>query len=237
MEQERNPEQIEAVDTEREERQARYEEMAASSKRMKKRILLIVGAAILAVAILALAVFLIDKYFNRGEEIPQYNYSFYLPYDGDIMENSAYLGLDRDVHYCNMPYGNGGMTTSVLPKENADEFDPKVLFLYDYIQTIIAGDAEKYNSYFNNVYFETSDPKDEFSQQMLHNITIYPRTEEKADDGSRLVTYRVDYMIYRNDGSFRDDVDSNAIRPQFISIRVSANGDMKIERIVTQYIK
>ena len=60
---------------------------------------------------------------------------------------------------------------------------------------------------------------------------------ETDENGDKLVTYILEYMIYQNDGTFRRDVGSDAIRPQHVTLRVSPSGDMHIEKIVTIYAK
>ena len=63
-----------------------------------------------------------------------------------------------------------------------------------------------------------------FTQQMLYQICIYYCGAETDGDGSQRVTYRVDYMIRKNNGSFRRDVGSDAIRPQYVVLLVSPDG-------------
>ena len=219
----------------REERDNR-ESVRLQTKRMKKSILLILGAVACLIVILALVVFLIETIVSkRSPDTPDDQYSFYPIYDGDIMQNAEYLGLDRQVNYCNDPSGYG--LTQSITEENFSDFDAGVLFLYDYIQIIIAGDAEAYNNCFNAVYYQNSAPLEDFSPQMLHQIEICYQETTKENDGSRTVTYRLDYMIHRNDGTFRRDVGSDAIRPQFVTLRILPNGDISIEVLKTKFNK
>lgn len=205
-----------------------------ASRRMKKRIL-IVGVAVIAVLLLLFFVlWLVDWLAHRDAVVAKGDYEFYPPYDGDIMENAAYLELNRMIDYCNDPQGYG-LRQSIV-EENEEEFDASVLFLRDYLQTVIAGDAAAYNTYFNNVYFEDNEPRSSFYQQMLYNMAIYFEATEKQD-GDTLTTYRLEYMIYRNNGSFRDDVGSDAILPRHVTLRISPDGTIKIERIRTSYPK
>ena len=205
------------------------------TRRMKKRIL-IVGAAVLAVLLLLfLTLWLVDHLANRNAGAPDGDYEFYPPYDGDIMENEEYLELNRMIDYCNDPQGYG--LRQSITEENEEEFDASVIFLRDYLQTVIAGDASAYNAYFNNVYFEDNQPKTAFYQQMLYNMVIYYESTEKQDGGDSLTTYRLEYMIYRNNGSFHADVGSDAILPRHVTLRISPDGTIKIEGIRTSYPK
>lgn len=207
----------------------------AKNNVMKKRIL-IVGAIVLAVLILLfVALWVADTLAKRNVGVPDGTYEFYPPYDGDIMENPEYLALNRMVDYCNDPLGYG--LRQSITDENEEEFDDAVLFLRDYLQTVIAGDAQSYNGFFNHTYFEENEPKSAFYQQMLYNMVIYFESTEKQDGGDTLTTYRLEYMIYQNNGSFRKDVGSDAILPRHVTVRIGADGTILIERILTSYAK
>ena len=67
-------------------------------------------------------------------------------------------------------------------------------------------------------------------------IKIHFLSESKQGE-ERLITYRLEYMIHRNDGTFRRDVGSDASRPQDITVRVGTDGKILIERLVTIYSK
>ena len=212
----------------------RYEELQAQSQKLKKRILIIMGCVIGAVILLFALLKLLDWINERNVGVPEGTYEFYAPYQGDIMEYQPYIEKDRKVYYCADPSGYG----EVRSVEEGDEtVDANVWFLYDYLHTIIAGDSTAYNAYFNDTFFEDNDPKVSFSPQMLHNMKITYQSEEKEESGERLVTYLVEYMIHRNDGTFRRDVDSDASRPQYVTLRVGVDGTVKVERIVTVYAK
>lgn len=208
--------------------------MQEGSKRQKRVMLTVLACAIGVMALLLGTVALIGLLGKDGGDVSQGDYEFYPVYEGDIMENEEYLGLNRHVEYCADPSGYG-MTTSITD-ENREEYDDSVLFLYDYMQTIIKGDAVAYNKMFNAKYFEDNEQKDAFSQQMLHEIKIRFLSESKQGE-ERLITYRLEYMIHRNDGTFRRDIGSDASRPQDITVRVGTDGKILIERLVTIYSK
>lgn len=217
------------------EKKGTLEASCKSNAAMKKRILT-VGAVVLAVLIvLVVVLWIADTLAKRDVGVPDGTYEFYPPYDGDIMENEEYLALNRMIDFCNDPLGYG--LKQSITEENEEEFDPTVLFLRNYLQTVIAGDAETYNTYFNHVYFEDNEPKSAFYQQMLYNMVIYFESTEKQDGGDTLATYRLEYMIYQNNGSFHKDVGSDAILPRHVTVRIGADGTLAIERIVTVYTK
>ena len=221
---------------ENQQQKEKYEALRAQSQKMKKKILLVMLCIVGAIVILLAAIKLIEFFLlssNSEPTVPETDEPFYATYEGDIMENPDYLGLDRFVYYCDNLLGLG--LTQAIGEENRDEFDSTVLFLYDYVQTVIAGDNETYNRYFNENYFEKRDPQGGFSPQMLYNIKILFDETEIDSNGDKLMTYRLDYMIYRNDGTFRRDVGSDAIAPQFVTLRVTSDGDISIEKLITQY--
>lgn len=213
-----------------EQEKKRYEALLENSKKMKRRILIIMGCVV-AIILLLIACIRILQWVearNAGNsKTPDSDITFSPTYEGDIMENKDYLELNRLVYYCSDPYGYG--VTKAVTDKNRDDFNANVLFLCDYIQTIIAGDDEAYNACFNEVYFQDSDRQEPFSQQMLYNIKIHFYMRESAN----LVTYRLDYMIYRNDGTFRRDMGSDVSRYQLITLRIADNGEISIEKLRT----
>ena len=203
--------------------------LKAQSKGMRKKLIIALSAVVGAIAVLMLTLLLIERLTApKLPEIPEYE--FYPTYQGNIMEYDKYLDLDRQVYYSEL-----GTTTSITD-ENRDEFDPSVLFLNDYIQSIIAGDSVRYNGFFSQSYFEECEAQAPFTPQMLYRIVVtYLATEEDAS-GSKLITYQLEYMIFENDGSFRRDIGSDASRPQHLTLRVLPDGSAEIEKLVTNYI-
>ena len=220
-----------------EKKQETTEVASVSPQNFKKKLLLILGIALGALILLLTAVALITglgKKDNPGFEYGEEH--FYPTYEGDIMQNKAYLDLDRSISYCADPAGYG--ETSSITDENRKDYSAEVLFLYDYLQTVIAGDANAYNKLFNEAYYKNKEnkPLESFSPQMIYQAKITYQTEAK-EGTDRLVVYRLEYMIYRNDGTFRRDIASDSSRPQNIRLRVSADGSIAIENISTLYIQ
>lgn len=199
------------------------------SNKMRKRILIILAVAVAAIILLFGAILLIEKLTApKQPDLPEYE--FYPTYQGNIMEYQPYLELDRQVYY-----SEHGVTQSITD-ENKQDFDASVLFLYDYIQCIITGDHVRYNQMFAPSYFEECQMQGAFSPQMLYNIVITLDSTLQDGKGGKLITYQLDYMFFQNDGTFRRDVDSNASRPQKITVRVADDGTVLIEKLITNYI-
>lgn len=208
--------------------------MREHSRKMRRSVIIVVACVLGVMAVLFGVVVLVEALSRGKSNVPDGDFEFYPVYEGDIMENAEYLGLNRQVDYCADPSGYG--LTMSITDENREEFEDSVLFLHDYIQTIIKGDAAAYNKLFNDKYFEDNEPKGAFSQQMLHEIDIRFMSESKEGE-EQLITYRLEYQIHRNDGTFRRDVDSDASRPQDITVRVGVDGSILIERVITYYSK
>ena len=208
-------------------------QLREKANKTKKRVLIVCLSLIGAVALLFGLVTLIDYLVNRAPDIPEYNFHFYPTYEGDIMQNQQYLGLDRQIYFCEDPSGEG--LKRAVNEENMTEYDTKVLFLYFYLQTIISGKEDVYNGYFNDTYYKTNQPKADFSPQMLYEMEITYQGTQTLDGGEQLVSYRLIYKIFQNDGTFRRDIGSNSGRPQTITLRVSADGTITIEKLVTHY--
>lgn len=203
----------------------------AMQKRLVRILICIFGAAVLVIGV-AVAVALLTK----PDETPvEYGEEFFYPtYQGDIMQYESYLELDRKIQYCADPSGQG-MTTSI-EDDNEDEFPASVLFLRDYIQTVIAGDVNAYNAMFNEAYYEENEPQKPFSPQMIYRTRITYRLEQ-MDGEDKMIAYWLEYMIFENDGSFRRDIASNASRRQNVVLRIKPDGTITIEELTTVYIQ
>ena len=210
---------------------AAFLELEKCSKKMRKKLMLILGGVVLCAVILC-GVLLLPDLLKSGknpqEEFREYGEeAFYEPYTGDIMKNEEYLELDRKVYYAD----GSGMESSI-ESDNLSEFGKEVIFLYNYLQTIVAGDHVAYNACFNETYFEANNPKGSFYPQMLYGarITFFSRSN---DEKGVLVTYKLEYMIHRNDGSFRRDIRSGESRAQYVTLRIDP--EICIEKLITHY--
>ena len=216
---------------EEKEKNESLEESLQRSKKMNKKLTLILGSIAGVMVILITAAVLLAILSRPKSEIREYEDSEFFPtYQGNIMEYEKYLGKDRSIKYCSDPSGYG--LTLAVTDENREEFDAGVLFLCDYIQTIIDGDADAYNACFAERYFEENDRQKAFAPQMVYG-TVITYQKEQTDGDSKLITYKLEYMIFENDGSFRRDILSDASRPQRIVLRVAPDGSVSIADLAT----
>lgn len=154
------------------------------------------------------------------------SYVFYPSnYSLDVTTDETYMGLDRYVYY-----KNGGETIAVTDGNYA-QYGKAVEFFGTYFETVIAGDTETYNTYFTDHYYESNTPYSLFAPQMLYDILIEQLSQAENSDGTVLYTFNVSYKIHRNDGTFRNDIDSDASKTLYYELIEDQNGTVKIDRI------
>lgn len=214
-----------------------YELLQKESKALKKKMLKAGIVLLAALAFIFCVVLLMDYINSPTAEIPEDFYSFEAPYQGNIMENTAYLGKDRLVYYRDNASGNG--LREAITEENKANFDTGVLFLCSWLDTIIAGDAQGYNACFSEQYWKENKaddiyPKTSFNPQMLYDINLSYHSVS-SENGDALKTYVVEYRILQNDGTFRRDIGSGVSREQRVTVRVRNDGTAIIEKLVTVY--
>ena len=210
-----------------------YEQTRRASAAMKKKILLSLAILLGALVVVFGVVKLLELLPKKDAGVPDGTYSFYAPYAGDIMEYPAYLELNRAIKYCADPQGYG--LTQEVNESTRGDLDPEVIFLCDWIKTIIDGDAVVYNDCFSEAYWEENPRNYSFHQQMLYNITLTYQSTEPVSAEEKRVTYRLEYMIFQNDGSYRRDIGSDMSRPQSVTVSSRTDGTIAIESIVTHY--
>lgn len=155
-----------------------------------------------------------------------YSYNFYpTDYDLDPTQDDRYMQYDRYVYY-----KNGAVSQAILEGEE-DDYGPAVKFFTEYFKTVIAGDAETYNTYFTDRYYKDNKPYDRFAPQMLYNIEVEQLKEQTNDDGTMNWAFNVTYMIHRNDGTFRNDLDSDSSKKLYFELIGYADGTVKIDYI------
>ena len=153
--------------------------------------------------------------------------SFYpADYDEDIFTDEEYMAQNRYISYTK------GMNTFTITDDDYDAYDPTVGFFADYFNTVINGDYENYNSYFSEEYFKNQSNKERFTPQKLYDIEIKNKsTTINEEDGSTSYIYYVDYKIMKNNGTFRNDMESDSIRTLVYQLIMSDDGEILINYI------
>ncbi|MBQ7337240.1 MAG: hypothetical protein IJW40_02175 [Clostridia bacterium] len=210
------------------------DEKRAQDERKKKKVLKIV--LVFSVAVIALSLLfsffdpevIVQQWFSRENDKDNEEIYFYREDDElNTLENEEYLQMDSRMFYHN-PFE--GVTYSI-EEEGLSEEDDAVIFFYNYFAAVKNGDAAACSEMFSSSY--KGEIPEDFTVQMIYDINVYPQTE-----GGEIVSYRVDYKIHRNNGTFRDDVGSDVIRPLLFTL-VNEGGEMKIGSIVryTSYVR
>lgn len=191
--------------------------------RKSKKDGLIITAAVIGAAVLIAVIFLIiggviPKKDNRPEGTNS-GYSF-VPVNPDenIYEDEVWLDLDRT---CYFEDESSGMTISI--DENLSDVPSycrqAVETLIKFINAAIAGDADTFNGLFSEKFFEAGgEGKTPFTAQKLYDIKFslisYGDIEE---DGAKHESFHfwIEYKIKDNNGTFRNDMGSDATRKEY----------------------
>ena len=164
---------------------------------------------------------LIPYIFNSSKDYSEKetaNFDFYTAdYDENIFEDEEYLSL---IENGIIKYDNASGLMVDITFENAKDQGETIDFLAKYIESIINGDNESYNSFFSTKYYKNNSPKDRYTMQKVYDATITYYTvsdeEEKTANYTKYV-YKLKYRIYKNNGTFRQDIGDDS-KTQYIVI-------------------
>ena len=201
-------------------------------KKTKKTIIIAAAGCVLLLAVCALLIVYFSGGFGEDEEnpfppLPPESFEDTKPEDFDIMEYDEYLGLNRYVKY------QKDNVTVIIDDESYTRQGEAVELVYEMIQYLIAGDVKNYNALLG----DDSDKKEWFSQQQIYDISIIDggRVEKEGRYGKYteyVVTLK--YKIHENNGSYRNNLHSDASRPQYIVINDST-GELLIMDIIDTF--
>lgn len=202
-----------------------------SRKKLKRNIILFFVLLCVFLIISYSALSLMESFVARRDEDHSSSYIFYpSDYEKDIFADPEYLGLNRYITVV-----DGPLAITVTDGDFGSHGEVVAFLAEKYIDSIIKGDAETYNSCFSEKYYQDNEPLERFTMQQLHNITLTLEDTEKIEDGEgeyMLYGYRVEYMIHCNNGSFRYDLHSDSIRPQYLVIS-DRTGEYLIDKVIT----
>ena len=212
-------------------------------KKKKKRILIIV---LIVMTVLAALSYVLTYHgedaaaffrsLKKGKNATHSDYSdelrsylFYpTDYGLDPTKDEEYMGLDRQMWYHE---GGLGIGYDLDDPDALLGCSDAVLFFADYFRTVIAGKTDRYNSLFTNRYIRENGEHVRFAPQMLYDIHIYQLSESTSSDGVSTWTFKVEYKIRRNDGTFRNDIPSDGARALYFTLTGDASGNVLIDSI------
>lgn len=182
------------------------------------------------ITFLALILLVIGIFFLLPKKETQPNSGEYYPidYEENIFLNQAYMEFQRD-----MMYSYGGVSQLFNYEKDFETAEDECRFFLQYFHTVINGQYESYKDFFVENYFE-EDPK--FTMQMIYDPTVQfhsVSTDKVNDEEVSLYNFQVCYRIFKNNKTFREDVDSNEAVPQIYQLIKSENGEYRIFRILS----
>lgn len=190
----------------------------------KSKIFIISAVSLLAAALLAVGIFFLLPKEKAGDSNGEY---YPVDYDENIFLNAAYMEFQRD-----LLYSVGGIEQLFSYEKDLEAADAECQFFLKYFHTVINGDYDSYKDFFVDGYFE-EDPK--FTMQMIYDPYVrYHSTSTDEIDGEEvsLINFQVRYRIFKNNKSFRADVDSNVAVPQVYQLIKNEDGSYRIFRIL-----
>ena len=151
---------------------------------LKRRMLIVLGIILAVILLMSVLVTVLENWLAKKQiEQPIHGTPqtiiFHTPnYDEDITKDTSYMDLDRQIYYAD-PYT--GVTVS-LKSDSYWEHGDGVELLCHMIESIIAGNHEKYNRFFSDAYFDVEPEKEPFTPQKLYNITITLQSREEVTE-------------------------------------------------------
>jgi len=155
--------------------------------------------------------------------INTYDYFYDAEWGASVEGREGYdefSGFDRSIKF------RDGNVTRGMTDENEGTFRPEERFFKKYFAALEAGDADAYNALFTSAYLAQYGAKDKFTCQMIYDIEV-ERVDSTFVGNTSTYDFNVYYKIYRNDGTFRNDVYSDAVRGIRLVVD-DAEGDFKI---------
>lgn len=199
----------------------------------KNKRYIIIGAAVLLIllAVLGVLTIVLAKIASNTKAPQEADFDFYEPdYNLNIEDYPEYLEKDRNLYYTNEE-----TSTRAVTEENFQSMGEGPEFFYNYINAIKNGDHETYNAMLHEDYIKEHGTKEKFTAQMLYDIELEYIYKQEVDDNTDAVVYKLNYFIYRNDGTFRRDIGDGS-RTQFITVFFNLKtGEGKIHSLQNEY--
>ena len=207
-----------------------------NGKKLKKRIMIAIIVSICLVPVLLGVSYALDVYENKknNETDGPIDFDWYeADYDEDIFQDEDYVKL---IEYGFISYTEGSLTLGI-ERENAKNYGEEVEFMVEYLYSIIEGDADRYNSFFSNVYYKNHSRKDVFTMQKIYDVSLTKEPAIVSDDDTaeaEKYTFVLSYRIFENNGTFRKDI-GDGYKRQYITV-TNREGKLLIDSIATEKV-
>ncbi len=202
----------------------------SSDKNKIKKAVVIIASVLAVLALITALIPAISALFADDDGTSYNPMMFFEPdYTKNILDDASYLALDRGVYFNR--FGNERRLT----RENVADISQSAVLFLDYFDCLVRGDAEGYRTFFTAECLLDAEMRfpERFTTQGVYDIRVsaYSATP-KTVDGVELTSeiYEVSYRIYRNDGTFRDDILPDETRTLVFELYVS-DGEAKINAI------
>ncbi len=193
------------------------------SRKKTKSIIVSFFISIIVLTAICVGLVVIIQSVNKPSEKHGNLFTFFeIEEDYDIMSDPEYLQLNREIHFENP---ERGVTVSISKDDLKDVPADQHIYvshLCNFISYAINGNTEALNALFSDEYVEAGGKlKNEFTMQQLYNIKItYVQTITTQENGDEHESceYWLEYMIRKNNGTFRNDMESDSIRKEYVRV-------------------
>ena len=206
----------------------------AQLKKQKKTILIVFFCLVGFVALYCL-LSMVDwqAIFKKDDGSKPQNIYFYKEELSDnLYADEEYMKLDRSVNFKKESTG----WSDTITEEDLTSYNEAVNLIYSLVEYSIMGNVEAYNGCFSPIYYSQAAPKERFTKQKLYNITITEiSVKTQTDKNGESYTeyhYKLEYMIRHNNGSLRNDVGSDGIKPLYLYLS-DRSGEVLIDTLYT----
>ena len=201
-------------------------------KKSKKRAKILIFSALAAMIVLIvlnsidydkLADKIVGDSDSQKQELVTYpEHYFEEPiYDENVLEDEQYVGLDRYVY---LKIGNEINQLSGSSYEDGTMED----FWIDYFNAVVGADSDALNSLHTDYFFKQNGKYGKFAPQKVYNIKVDIINARRIEEGEYTGAYqyfaKVNYNIYENNGTFRNDLKSDESREQIFELIEDRSG-------------
>ena len=148
-------------------------------------------------------------------------------WETDIFTVERWLDKNRYLTYV-----ENGMAITITDGKYSDYGDAAA-FMAEYFDTLMHGDAQALNEFYAESYFESNARFEAITMQKIYDMRMEYITSNVNQSTTEYV-YKITYKILENDGTFRNDVVSDAERAQFYTI-VDDGYELKITDVSYSY--
>ncbi len=160
-------------------------------------------------------------------------------YDADIFSDPMYVSKERNIYWSE--YGNTVLLGESCPESlrwhgiaDASYYlaaGAEQAFFREFFICLIKGDSQNYKSFFTDSFFSNYTVPDTFTPQKIYDISVEVVNRAPGEDGSSVTSsFILRYRIMNNNGTYRGDVESDAVRPVYITT-VYRSGAVRIDSI------